>query len=84
MVELLLKMAAASLGFATLVAITPAQAEVVCNRDGDCWHAREAYNYPSTAGVVVHPNDWSWTGDRYRWHEHPGRGYWNGHVWTVF
>jgi len=64
-----------------------ASAEIVCNRDGDCWHVREHYDYQPTFGVVVHPDTWKWEDrdrDRYRWHEHDGRGYWKSGVWIQF
>ena len=62
-----------------------ASAAVVCNSDGDCWHAHEAYTYPPTAGVIVHPDDWKWRdGERFVWKEHPGRGYWHGSTWQAF
>lgn len=79
------KIVAASFGLATLaIATTSAQAAVVCNEDGDCWHTREAYTYPPVAGIIVHPDNWAWTGERHRWHEHEGRGYWHGHDWVGF
>jgi hypothetical protein len=84
MVTLLNKLTAASLGLAALAFATGAQAAVVCNGDGDCWHAREAYTYPPAAGIVVHPDNWAWTGEKYRWHEHEGRGYWHNRAWVEF
>jgi len=74
-----------SLGLSSaLLASTSARAAVICNEDGDCWHAHEAYQYPAGVGVVVHPDDWRWDGDRYHWHEHEGRGYWHGGGWVGF
>ena len=58
---------------------------VVCNAAGYCWHSKERYDYPSGAGVEVHPHGWTWdNGDNYAWREHPGRGYWHGDAWQVF
>lgn len=48
-----------------------------------CWHTQEAYEYPSDARVVVHPDDWRWgPHDHYSWREHEGRGYWKGDRWS--
>jgi hypothetical protein len=50
-----------------------------------CWHSHEAYEYPATAGVVVHPDDWRWgPHEHYSWREHEGRGYWRGGRWTAW
>ncbi|HXS08295.1 MAG TPA: hypothetical protein VN723_16000 [Rhizomicrobium sp.] len=70
---------------ALAAAATTASAEIVCNRDGDCWHVREHYDYQPTFGLIIHDDNWRW-GDRdhYRWHEHDGRGYWKGGVWIQF
>jgi|HubBroStandDraft_1064217.scaffolds.fasta_scaffold379916_1 hypothetical protein len=68
-----------------VLSATAASAEVVCNRDGDCWHAREHAEYRPEFGVVVHPDNWKWAqNERYRWHEHDGRGYWRNGVWVEF
>jgi len=32
-------------------------------------------------GVVIHEDDWS-PGERHRWREHEGRGYWRGGHWV--
>ena len=37
-----------------------ASAAIVCNSDGDCWHAHKEYTYPPTARVVIHPDTWRW------------------------
>jgi len=85
MATLLGKFTAASFGLATLaLAATGAQAAVVCNSDGDCWRTHETYTYPPAAGVVIHPDTWSWSGDKYRWREHEGRGYWHSNNWVEF
>jgi hypothetical protein len=58
-----------------------ASAAIVCSGPV-CWHTHEAYEYPSDAGVVVHPDTWRWgPGEHYSWREHPGRGYWRGDRW---
>ena len=81
------KLAAAALLSAGTLALSAASASaaIVCNRDGDCWHVRDHYDYKPEFGVVVHPDDWRWaTTDHYRWHEHHGRGYWHNGVWITF
>ena len=48
-----------------------------------CWHTHEVYEYPPSAGVVVHGDDWRWgANDHYSWREHEGRGYWKGDRWN--
>jgi hypothetical protein len=62
-----------------------ASARIVCNEDGDCWHAPDAYAYPPSVHLDVHPDGWSWKeGERRAWKEHEGRGYWRGGQWQVF
>ena len=62
-----------------------ASARIICNEDGACWHSHEAYDYPPSAGVVIHPDDWRWKeGEHFAWKEHPGRGYWHGGEWRAF
>jgi len=62
-----------------------ASADVVCNGDGDCWHTHDRYTYPPNVTITVHPDDWKWGDhDKYRWHEHEGRGYWRGGIWIGF
>jgi hypothetical protein len=58
-----------------------ASAAIVCSGN-TCWHAKEKYNYPPTAGVVVHEDTWSGPGIMFR--EHEGRGYWKGDTWTTW
>ena len=61
-----------------------ASAAVVCSGKV-CWHAREAFEYPATAGVVVHPDDWrAGPNEHYTFREHEGRGYWNGDRWNAW
>ncbi len=69
---------------AAAVALTalPAAAEIVCNRENECWHVRDHYDYKPEWGLVVHPDKWRWhKHDHYRWREHEGRGYWQNGVW---
>jgi hypothetical protein len=62
-----------------------ASARIVCNEDGDCWHAQEEFTYPPSVHLSIHPNNWRWKeGDHYGWKEHEGRGYWHGGEWRGF
>jgi len=72
----------ALVGAAVLVASAiNASAAVVCN-GAVCWHTREMYEYPPTAGVIVHPDTWRWgPTEKFMWREHEGRGYWSGDRW---
>jgi hypothetical protein len=64
---------------------TAASADIVCNREGDCWHVRHRYHYEPGFGIVVHPDSWCWReGEHYRWREHEGRGYWRNGIWIGF
>ena len=79
----------ALLGMAGLLAlsVTSASAAIVCNGDGDCWHAKQKYDYRPEFGLHVYSDDWRWADadhDRYRWREHDGRGYWNKGLWIEF
>jgi hypothetical protein len=70
----------AALGFT--VAATSASAEIVCNREGDCWHVKDHAWIRSEHGLIVHPDDWKWREhEHYRWREHEGRGYWRSGRW---
>ena len=83
--SLKLAIAAAAIGAVSFAA--PASAKIVCNDKGDCWHVHDAYTYPPEAGIVVHEDNWRWEDadhDKYRWHEHEGRGYWRNGVWITF
>ncbi len=61
-----------------------ASAAIVCNNDGDCWHAQKEYVYPPAAHVVIHPDTWRWgSGQHYVWKEHEGPGYWRGGTWVT-
>jgi len=49
---------AAILGAGLLVAAAgPASAYIVCNDDGDCWHAHTRYHQPGVH-FVYHDDDW--------------------------
>jgi hypothetical protein len=77
----------AVIGFVAVLALTAtsASAAIVCNEEGDCWHSKEKYDYRPEFGVHVYADDWKWNDDnKYRWHEHEGRGYWNKGVWIGF
>ena len=66
---------------------TAASAEIVCNREGDCWHVKMRHEYRPDFGVVIHPDSWRWAEHehhKYRWREHEGRGYWRNGVWIEF
>jgi hypothetical protein len=78
--------ACALLGLATLAITAPAaSAAIVCNGEGECWHVHRNYAYAPEFGVVVHPDNWRWgAGERYRWREHAGRGYWRNGAWVRF
>jgi hypothetical protein len=68
------------------VALTamPAAADIVCNREGECWHVRGHAAYRREHGVIVHPDNWRWgRHDHYTWREHEGHGYWRKGVWIV-
>lgn len=70
-------MAASALALTSIAS----SAAVVCNEDGECWHSGVRHEYPAGAGVVIHEDDWS-PGERFRWWEHEGRGYWRGGNWV--
>lgn len=64
---------------------TGASARIICNEEGDCWHAPTDYDYRPEFGVVIHPDDWKWKeGDKFKWREHEGRGFWRKGEWTPF
>ena len=70
---------------ALTMAATNASARIVCNEDGDCWHAKTDYEYQPAFGLSVHPNDWKWKeGEKHAWREHEGKGYWRGGSWKEF
>jgi hypothetical protein len=57
-----------------------ASAAIVCSGT-TCWHAQERDEYPPSAGVVIHEDDWK-PGPSVIFREHEGRGYWHGDRWT--
>jgi hypothetical protein len=67
-----------------VVMATSASAEIVCNREGDCWHVTEHAWIRPEHGLVIHPDNWKWEereGEKFRWREHEGRGYWHEGRW---
>jgi hypothetical protein len=79
-----LVLAAALAGGALTFAAGPSLAAVVCVGE-DCWHAKEHYEYPPDAHIVIHEDGWKWKdNDHFRWREHDGRGYWAGGEWRSF
>jgi hypothetical protein len=67
------------------IAVSGAQAAIVCNEDGDCWRTTETYVYPPAARLRIQDDNWKWAeGERYRWRQHDGRGYWQGGSWVDF
>jgi hypothetical protein len=76
--------AALSIGSLAISTLS-ASAAIVCNREGECWHVRGRYEARPEFGLTVHENNWRWgAGDKYKWHEHEGRGYWRNGVWIRF
>ncbi len=74
-------------GAACVLALTAsaASAEIVCNREGECWHVKGRLDYHPDWGLVVHPDNWKWEShEKYTWREHEGRGYWHGGKWLEF
>jgi hypothetical protein len=60
---------------------TRAAAGIACTGDV-CWHTHGSYRYPPDAHVMVHADAWRWgPGEHFAWHEHEGRGYWEGDKW---
>jgi hypothetical protein len=77
--------AAAALTLGTLALTTAASARIVCNQWGECWHVRNNYAFRPEFGLVVHDDNWRWhAGEKFRWREHGGRGYWRNGVWIRF
>jgi hypothetical protein len=72
---------------ALIVSATAASADIVCNREGDCWHVNAKHPYHGEWGLVIHPDSWKWEEhekSKFRWREHEGRGYWHKGVWIEF
>ena len=57
-----------------------ASAAIACTGNV-CWHVHEHYDYPPSARVITHDDDWR-AGPGITFHEHEGRGYWNGDRWS--
>ena len=77
---------AALMGVSALaLTATGASARIVCNEEGDCWHVKTDYQYQPGFKLTIHPDDWKWKeGERYKFREHEGRGYWRGGTWSEF
>ncbi len=76
-------LARANLGCGVLVfTVVTASASIVCSGNV-CWHVTERYDYPPSAGVVVHEDSWK-VGPGISFREHDGRGYWKGETWTTW
>jgi hypothetical protein len=56
-----------------------ASAAIVC-QGTVCWHVHDSYQYPPSARIIIHPDDWS-GGSGITFREHEGRGYWSGDRW---
>lgn len=81
------KVAFAGLLGASALALTAtsASAAIACNKEGQCWHVKNAYKYQPEFGVVIHENNWKWgPTEHYTWREHTGRGYWRNGLWIRF
>jgi hypothetical protein len=79
--------AAAAFG-AMAISSGAANAAIVCNQSGDCWHTHHHWAYPG-GGFVYHPDDWyfhrHWDNGPYHWRDwHEGRGYYRNGVWIPF
>jgi hypothetical protein len=70
--------AAAGAAILASSAIT-ASAAIVCSGNV-CWHVHERYDYPPSAGVVIHEDDWR-PGPSITFREHEGRGFWRDDRW---
>ena len=72
-----------ALGAGTLAfSVASASAAVVCSGNV-CWHVHDTYEYPPTAHVIIHPDDWH-AGPGITFREHEGRGYWAGDRWETW
>ena len=83
-------LAAAVAAGATGATVTAASAEIVCNRDGDCWHVTQHYTtYPTILGIQFYSDDWrdSHRNDsQYHWRDDPkdDHGYYDHGEWHAF
>jgi hypothetical protein len=61
---------------------TAASAAIVCNDEGECWHAKRS-DFKPEHRLHVYPDNWKWgSKEHYRWREHEGHGYWRGGSWV--
>jgi len=71
----------AALGAGALaISMASASAAIVCTGNV-CWHVQQRYEYPPSARVIVHEDDWR-PAPGITFREHEGRGYWSGDRWT--
>ena len=65
-------------GAALALSTSAAEAYVVCNDNGDCWHAAEHYDVPKVH-VTFYDDNWDWKAHHDRWHDtdNDGPGYWD-------
>ncbi|MBV9330526.1 MAG: hypothetical protein JOZ55_03130 [Alphaproteobacteria bacterium] len=63
-------------GLALAFSAPAAQAFVVCNDQGDCWHASEHYVVPKVH-VTFYDDNYDWKAHNYHWHDADGPGYWD-------
>ena len=62
---------------------TAANADVACNRFGECWHVHDRLAYPAELGVTWHPDNWR--SRHYHWrHDRFDHGYYRNGVWIAF
>lgn len=84
-----LRLAAAALAGAGLLAASPAWALITCNSNGDCWRTETRVTFPGVT-FSYHDDPW-WDAHKtertyvfhddspdYDWHH----GYWRGGVWV--
>jgi hypothetical protein len=61
-----------------------ASAEIAC-QGSVCWHVRDHFDYPHSARIVIHDDNWHWgPRERFVFREHEGRGYWRGRRWIAW
>jgi hypothetical protein len=78
-------LAGVAIGAGMLAAsMVSASAEIVC-QGRVCWHVHDHFDYPASAGVVVHEDNWHWgPREKFSFREHEGHGYWHGGHWTTW
>ncbi len=75
---------------ATVALSSVASAEIVCNRDGDCWHTAQRYSeYPTALGIQFYSDEWRdshRTDARYHWRDDQkdDHGYYQSGEWHPF